>query len=83
MASPRPAFRSETAATTLSAAAILVGEEHVVLRKLPEQVGRLTEIGGQHIGGVARNPLRQVDRLIDPGVEPDQDAGLCITHILD
>lgn len=48
-----------------------------------EQLRWLAEIGGEHIGGVARNPLRQVDALVDSGVEPDQDAHGLVADILD
>ena len=68
-------------AANLSAGAILAGNEHVKVGKLRKRLCRLAEVSGQHIGRVARNPLRQVYRLIGPSVEPNQDAALFVAHI--
>src|SRR5271166_3463798 len=48
--------------------------EHVVSWELLEQCPGLAEVGGQHVERVTGDPLRQVDRLVDAVVEPDQDA---------
>src|SRR5690349_12720005 len=61
----------------------LAGDEHVLVRKLLHQLRRLAEIGREHVRRIARHPLRQVDRLIGPGVEADQDAGGPVADILD
>ena len=53
------------------------------LRELLEQSDRLAEVGGQHVERVAGDPLRQVDRLVVPGVEPDQDAARRVADVLD
>src|SRR5262245_25635260 len=83
-AAPRPwamAARDANGSATLSAGAILAGNEHVKVGKLRKRIWRLTEVGGQHIDRVARNPLRQVYRLIGASVEPNQDPALFIAHI--
>jgi hypothetical protein len=43
---------------------VLRRDEYVLSRKLLEKLRRLSEVRGQHIGRVARDPLRQVDRLV-------------------
>jgi hypothetical protein len=45
-------------AASLFCRAVFAGEEHVMMRKISEQLGPLREIGGQHIWGIARDPLR-------------------------
>ena len=62
---------------------LLVRDEHVLLRELLEQRGRLAEVRRQHVGRVAGDPLRQVDRLVDAGVESDQDAARLVADVLD
>jgi len=52
-------------------------------RELIEQGRRLAECGGQDVGGVAGGPLREVDCLVDAGVEADQDATAFRSHVLD
>src|SRR5262245_40350921 len=62
---------------------VLVGDEHVLVGNLLEQGGRLTEVGGQHVGRVTGDPLRQVDRLVGAVVEADEDAALLVADVLD
>ena len=58
-------------------------DEDVASWELLEQCRRLAEVGGQHVGRVPRHPFRQVDLLVDPGVEPDEDAALSVADVLD
>src|SRR3981081_844418 len=58
-------------------------DEHVMIGELPEQLRRLAEIGGQDVGGGSPKPLRQVDGLIDSGIESDQNASCLVSHIFD
>ena len=53
------------------------------MRELLEQGCRLAEVGGQHVGRVAGDPLREVDRLVGAAVEPDEDAALLVADVLD
>jgi hypothetical protein len=43
----------------------------------------LAKICGEHVRGIRRDPLRQVDGFVDAGIEPDQDAGRPAVDILD
>jgi hypothetical protein len=43
----------------------------------------LAKICGEHVRGIRRDPLRQVDGFVDDGIEPDQDAGRPAVDILD
>src|SRR5581483_2889087 len=45
-----------------------IGDEHVMIGKSCEQLRRLAEVGGKHISRVSRNPLRQIDALVDSGI---------------
>src|SRR5262249_45963949 len=62
---------------------VLARDEHVLARELLEQSWRLPKVGGQHVERVAGDPLRQVDRLVDAAVEPDEDAALLVADVLD
>src|SRR5258708_19305488 len=62
---------------------VLVGDEHVLFRKLLEQGRGFAEIRAHHLARAPRNPLREVDRLIDAVVEPDEDAALVVADVLD
>src|SRR5713101_7066106 len=63
--------------------AVLVRDEHALVRELLEQCGGLTEVRGEHAGGTAGNPVREIDRLVLPGVEADKHATPCAPDILD
>src|SRR5258708_40062400 len=58
-------------------------DKHVMMGELPEQLRGLAEVGGQNVGGVSSNPLRQVDALIDSGVESDQNASGLVPQVFD
>src|ERR1700687_798422 len=62
--------------------AILVRDEHVLALELLEQSRWFAEVGGQHVGRVHGYPFRQVDLLVDPGVEPDEDAARLVADVL-
>src|SRR5271157_60706 len=62
---------------------ILGRNEHVVSWELLEQGLRLAKVCGQHVGRVPGDPLRQVDRLVDAVVEPDQDAARLVADVLE
>src|SRR5258708_29268670 len=53
---------------------MLIRDEHVFLGELLEQRGRFAEVRGQHVERVPGNPLRQVDRLVDAGIQSDENA---------
>ena len=61
----------------------LVRDEHVLAGELLELRSRPTEVGGEHVGRIAGDPFRQIDLLVDPGVEPDQDAALPVADVFD
>src|SRR4051794_35120234 len=46
-------------------AAVLVRDEHVPVREILEQGGRLAEVRGQHVDRVPGDPPRQVDCLVN------------------
>jgi hypothetical protein len=54
---------------------LLVRDEHDFARKLLEKGGWLAEFGGQHVERIPGHPFRQVDVLVNAGVEPDDDMG--------
>ena len=62
---------------------ILGCDEDVAVGELLELRSRPTEVGGEHVGRIAGDPFRQIDILVDPGVEPDQDAGLPVADVFD
>src|SRR5579859_7942747 len=59
----------------------LVRNEQIFAWELLKQRSRFSEIGGQHIGRVSGYPFRQVDILVDTGVESDEDAAWFIADI--
>src|SRR5262245_8319966 len=76
--SASPSNSAATAPTASSSSELfrpaLSRYEHVAVAKLLHQLRRLAEICRQHVGGIARDPLRQVDAFINPAVEADQDS---------
>jgi hypothetical protein len=80
---PRCPEQGRKTAARLFVWAATARDEHVAAREFAEQVRWLRKIRGEHVGGIARNPLRQVDRLVYSRVEPDQDAGRLVADILD
>src|SRR4051794_14282887 len=58
-------------------------DEDPVAWEFLEQRLRLAEVGRQHVPRIARDPERQVDRLVMPRVETDQDAAGLGADILD
>ena len=57
---------------------VLAGDEHVAIREFSEYFRRLAKICGEHVLGICRNPLRQVDGFVAPArdhgiaTEPEQ-----------
>ena len=62
--------------------ATFVRYEYVTLGETSEQLWWLSEVSGENVGGVARNPLRQVDRRIDASVETDENARRVFPNVL-
>src|SRR5262245_53314033 len=55
--------------------------ENVFARKLLEQGCRLAEIRGQNINWIAGDPRRKINRLVSPGIKPDQHPTRLATDV--
>src|SRR5262249_31315188 len=60
----------------------LAGDEDVFLGESLDERGGLAKIGLQHVDRIAGDPLRQVDRRVDPGVESNQDSTAAVADVL-
>src|SRR4029079_18477182 len=76
----RPTFRASPPCPLGFA---LFHEEDIALWKFLEQCRVLPDIGGEDVGRIAGDPLRQIDRLVMPAVEDNEDACLVLADIFD
>ena len=51
---------------------VLIGNEDLIFRELLKKVGRFAQVRGEHVQWISGDPLREVDRLINSGIESDQ-----------
>src|SRR5262249_41505620 len=63
--------------------AVPIRNEHILVRKLLEQLGRLAEVRRQYIGWIRGDPLRQINRRVNACVESNQHAALLVADVFD
>src|SRR4051794_12256412 len=59
------------------------GDERVALGKLFEYRRRLTKVRDQHVDRISGDPGREIDVLVDSGIEADQNPARFFADVFD